>query len=102
MICVIATIDLVPNGREAFLRIFRELAPQVLAEPGCLEYAAMVDLPTGMAAQPAVRPDTVVVVEKWESLAAVEKHLATPHMARFRDETKALRRGLTLHVVGPA
>jgi quinol monooxygenase YgiN len=102
MICVIATIDLVPGSREEFLAVFAELSPKVRAEEGCREYAAMVDLATSLPVQPPARSDTVVVVEKWESVDALEQHLMAPHMQEFRKATEALRRGLSLQVLEPA
>jgi hypothetical protein len=56
----------------------------VRAEDGCLEYGAAVDVPSGLAVQPPLRPDAVIVVEKWSSLPALEAHLEAPHMAAYR------------------
>jgi quinol monooxygenase YgiN len=102
MIAVIATIDLQPGVRKEFLTHFAELAPSVRAEEGCIEYAAMVDLPTSFPAQPPERGDTVVVVEKWESIEALETHLMAAHMRRFRQATEGMRRGISLQVLESA
>ena len=102
MICVLATIDLVPGSRDKFLAIFAELAPQVRAEEGCIEYAVMIDLPTNLPVQPPARGDTVVIVEKWASVEALEQHLMQAHMQEFRKATDALRRNLSLQVLEPA
>jgi quinol monooxygenase YgiN len=44
----------------------------------------------------------VVVVEKWVSLAALEKHLAAPHMLKYREKVKQLVIDVQLQVLEPA
>ena len=66
------------------------------AEKGCLEYTPMIDVPSGLA---SARANVVTVVEKWESLAALEAHLKTPHMAEFRRQTEPLRLSLSLQIL---
>jgi quinol monooxygenase YgiN len=102
MIHVIATIQLVPGRREDFLREFHRLVPLVHAEAGCLEYGPAVDLSANLPAQPAVRPDVVVVVEKWQDLDALQAHLSAPHMAEYRTRVKDLVQGVELRVLSPA
>jgi quinol monooxygenase YgiN len=102
MICVLASIEVASGRRDEFLAVFRQLAPQVRAEAGCIEYAAMVDLPNSVPGQATARPDVVTVVEKWESVAALEAHLMAPHMHQFRKATEQLRRGISLAILEPA
>jgi quinol monooxygenase YgiN len=102
MICVIATIEVAEGRRDELLAAFRQLVPKVLAEPGCLEYGPMVDLPSIMPAQPPERANVVTVVEKWASVEALETHLMAPHMGEFRKTTEALRVGLSLQILQPA
>jgi quinol monooxygenase YgiN len=102
MIHVIATIELAPNKREAFLAEFRKLVPLVRAEAGCIEYGPTTDAVTDIAAQVPPRENVVTVVEKWESLAALKAHLAAPHMAEYRGRVKDLVAGVKLHVLQPA
>jgi quinol monooxygenase YgiN len=101
MICVIATIELVPGRRDELLAAAGEVLPKVRAEAGCIEYGPMIDFPSGLPAQGAVRPNVVMMIEKWESLAALEAHLKTPHMAEFFQRTEHLRRGLSLQILEP-
>lgn len=101
MIHVIATIDLVPGRREAFLDEFRKVVPLVRAEAGCLEYGPTADVPTEIAAQLPYRADTITVVEKWESLDALRAHLQAPHMLAYRPKVKDLVEGVTLQVLQP-
>lgn len=102
MVHVIATIECHPGRRAALLEEFRQIVPVVRAEDGCLEYGAAVDLATGLAAQPPLRPDVAVVVEKWRDLPALEAHLAAPHMSAYRVRVKDLVIQTTLQVLAPA
>ena len=102
MIHVIATIQLAPGTREAFLEEFRRLTPLVRAEDGCVEYGAAVDEPTPIPVQELAGDDAVVVVEKWDSVAALQAHLTAPHMADYRTRVKDFVRGVRLRVLRPA
>lgn len=102
MIHVIASIELAPNQRPAFLSEFHKLIPKVHAEQGCLEYGPAVEVTTPIAIQSPPRADVVVVLEKWESVSALEAHLAAPHMAEYRAATAEMVRELTLQVLEPA
>lgn len=99
MICVVATIETKPGSREDLRKVFEGLVSDVRAEKGCIEYTPMIDVPSSMT---SVRDNVVTVVEKWESLAALEAHLATPHMAEFRRKTVDMRLSLSLQILEPA
>ena len=47
-------------------------------------------------------PNYMVVVEKWESLDALNAHLVAPHMGSYREQVKDLVAGMTLQVLQPA
>ncbi len=102
MIRVIATIELAAGRRDAFLKLFHVLVPKVQAEEGCLDYGPLVDVPTNISAQPAVRPNVVTVVEAWESVEALETHLMAPHMLDYRKAAEGLVMRVTLQVLEPA
>jgi quinol monooxygenase YgiN len=102
MIHVIATIEIVPGKRDAFLAEFHRIVPPVRAEAGCLEYGPTVDVPTGLAAQIPLRENTVTIVEKWESLPALQAHLVAPHMLEYRGRVKDFVAGVKLQVLQPA
>ena len=101
MIHVLATIQLAAGRRADFLAEFDKLVPQVHAERGCLEYGPAIDLATPIAASAAVREDTVVVVEKWESVQALRDHLAAPHMERYREVVKDWVVSVEIRVLEP-
>ncbi len=102
MIHVIATIRLAPGTRDAFLAEFHKLVPHVLAEAGCLAYAPAVDEPTELAVQELAGDDTVVVVEQWESPAALAAHSQAPHMADYRVRVRDFVQSVSLLVLRPA
>ena len=102
MIHVLATVTLNPGTREAFLKVFNANVPNVLAEDGCLEYGAAVDAATDIAVQPPVRPDVVVVVEKWRDVAALKAHSAAPHMAAYRVDARDYITSVSLQILDPA
>ncbi len=102
MISVIATIK-IPEGRRGdFLAEFAKIVPAVRAEQGCIEYGAWVDLPTNIEIQPDERKDTVVCIEKWEGVEALEAHLIAPHMVEFRKAIDGLRVDIGLEILDEA
>lgn len=102
MIHVIATIDLAPGTREAFLAEFRKVIAPVRAEAGCIEYGPAVDADTGIPTQHLIGPDRVTVMEKWENPEALKAHAVAPHMLAYRARVKDYVRGMELRVLAPA
>lgn len=100
MIHVIADIHIAPGKRDEFLEIFRRLMPLVHAEEGCIDYGPTVDAQTGIAAQRRLE-NVVTVVERWSSVAALEAHLAAPHMADYREQVKDLVTNVELRILEP-
>jgi quinol monooxygenase YgiN len=101
VIHVIATITVRPRMREAFLEIFRENVPNVLAEEGCVRYEPCADVETGLPAQGPVREQVVTIVETWESLEHLRAHLGAPHMKAYKEATREMVEGVVLQVVEP-
>ena len=101
MIHVIATISLNPGTRDQFLEHFLWVTPLVRAEAGCIEYGATIDEPTPLKSQELIGPDTVVVVEKWESVAALQAHVAAPHMVEYRVKVNQQVKEVVLQVLRP-
>ncbi len=99
MIFVIASIEVKPGKRDAFLAEFRKNMPNVHAEKGCIEYGPTVDLATEMKAQIPLRENVVTIVEKWESLEALMAHAAAPHMAEYRAKVKDIVVGTSLQIL---
>jgi len=65
MIHVIASIEVKPGKRGAFLKVFKALVPTVKAEKGCIDYGPTVDVKPGLPRQVPYRENAVTIVEKW-------------------------------------
>jgi quinol monooxygenase YgiN len=102
MIHVVATVQVKPGKREEFLKHFRAIVSTVLFEKGCKKYGPTVDLPAGLPRQVDPRPDTVVIVEEWDTLDDLKAHLAAPHMATYREKVKDLVVSAQLQVLQDA
>jgi quinol monooxygenase YgiN len=101
VIYVIATVELKPGTREAFLREFRGNVPKVRAEKGCIEYGPTLDTQSGIKTQIPLREHVVTVVEKWASLEALQAHVSAPHMAAYRERVKDFVLRVSLQVLEP-
>src|SRR5829696_2589279 len=97
MIHVVAIITAKPGQRAAVLEAFQANRPTVLAEAGCIEYAAAVDIEDMGTA--AYGPDAFVVVEKWESVDHLKAHAAAPHMKAYGAKTKEMVASRVIHVL---
>ena len=101
MIHVIAIITAKPGKRDEILKNFKANVPAVHAEKGCIEYGPAVDAQTDLSNQAKVGPDKVVVVEKWEDLAALKAHSVSPHMQAYRVNVNDYVRSVHLLVLDP-
>lgn len=101
MIHVIARITAKPGQRDAILEAFGRNRPNVLAEDGCIEYGAVIDAENGGKVQSPIGSDTFLVVEKWESMEALQAHGASAHMAAYAAETKEFLAERVIHVLAP-
>ncbi len=99
---VVAVLTAKPGKRAEVLAAFNENVPAVHAEDGCIEYGATIDTEGIGSLQTPFGPDTFVVVEKWQSLAHLGAHGASPHMAAFAARVKDLMADRVIHVLSPA
>ena len=102
MVHVLAIITAKPGLRDEILTAFRANLPAVHAEDGCIEYGAAIDAEGVGGLQTPFGDDSFVVVEKWESLAALKAHAAAPHMAAYGAKTKDMIASRVIHVLSPA
>ena len=101
MIHVVAVITAKPGQRAHILEAFAANRAAVLAEDGCVEYNATVDA-KGMPTSPgSFGDDTFVVVEKWESLPALQAHAVAPHMKAYGAKVKDWTDKRLIHVLEP-
>jgi quinol monooxygenase YgiN len=87
MIHVIASIYVREGRMSEFIDIFKSNIPNVLNEPGCIEYLPTIDLPTGLTTQQC-DGNVVTIIEKWHRLDDLEKHFTAPHMLAYRERVK--------------
>jgi quinol monooxygenase YgiN len=101
MINVIAAVRVKSGRRSDFLAVFKRNVPAVRAETGCIEYMPAVDADAGLPMQ-RKDPDLVTVIEKWDSVEALHKHLAAPHMLEYRKQVKDLVESISVQVLREA
>lgn len=102
MIHVIAIITAKPSMRAQILDAFHANMPAVHAEKGCIEYGPATDAADIGPFQTKFGPDTFVVIEKWETPAALQAHAASPHMAAYGAKTRDMIASRIIHVLAPA
>ena len=74
MLLLTAFIEVAPADRDAIRTALTPLIAATRAEDGCAEYACYED---------TQRPGRFVFVERWRDPAALDRHMATPHMATW-------------------
>ena len=99
MIHVVALITAKPGQRAAVLDAFHANMAAVRAEQGCIEYRPTVDAENAGRLQTKLGADAFAVIEKWESLEALQAHAASPHMAAYAAKVKDLLATRVIHVL---
>ena len=102
MIYVIATVELKPNCRSAYLEVLLGNVAAVKAEKGCLEYAPTIDVETDIPIHETYDDNVVTIIEAWEDIAALKNHFNEPHMLAYREKVKDLIKKVTIQVLQPA
>ena len=102
MIHVVATLELEPGKRDLVLAEFAKVVPLVKAEAGCLDYTPAIDAETSVGFQHKIGPNSLMVIERWETLEALQAHDVAPHMQAYRARVKQYIRGREIRVLSPA
>lgn len=90
---VVATIPAKPEAADAIREALKALVAATLEEEGCLAY----DLFESGSA-----PGTFVTVERWTDSAALDAHMAMPHVAAaFAAADGALSGDVAIHPLQP-
>ncbi len=76
MLVVTGTVEVAPEGIEQAAKAAQEMVAETVKEQGCNIYEF---------SQVLGHSNRFRVYEEWESQAALEAHMATPHMAVFQD-----------------
>lgn len=73
-VIVAGEIKINPAGRDGALDLLGPFVAATRAEQGCIAYGFYEDL---------TQPGTIRLYEEWADEAALDAHMATPHMAQF-------------------
>jgi len=101
MIIVIASIHLKEGRMPEFLEIFKSNIPNVTEELGCIEYFPTIDVPSGLTVQ-AGNENVVTIIEKWNTLEDLTRHLSSPHMLEYRKKVKDHVENVSLKILREA
>lgn len=91
MLHVLVTMMIKEDRMEDFLALCKALRPQVLKEKGCLAYDYTREIASPLGIQPPVVANRITLLERWESLEALQAHMETPHMKEAGPKMKDLR-----------
>lgn len=72
---IIATIVAHPEHRETVRQALTAMLAPTRAEIGCQQYDLHID---------QADPNRMVMIERWTDAAALDAHVATPHMAQLK------------------
>ena len=82
MIYVIATSQIKPDQRDAFIAGHKACIAETRKEKGCISYEGHTSIHD---------PNTYVVVERWETREDLNAHGRSPHMKVWREYSAPLR-----------
>jgi quinol monooxygenase YgiN len=82
VIYVVATTQMKPDGREAFIKGHKACIAETRKEKGCIAYEGHVSVND---------PNLYVVVERWESRDDLSAHGKAPHMKVWRELSASLK-----------
>ena len=101
MLTVIAEICIKPGRRTDVLHAIQQLTPTVLEEEGCGSYQALTDHKAQVPWKQH-SPDSIFMVEHWESLRHLEQHQQAGHMEIHRTAIKDDVVDVKIFVLEPA
>ncbi|MDQ8953375.1 putative quinol monooxygenase [Acinetobacter rudis] len=89
MLTIIAQIKIKPDHShfENVINSFKKTTPIVLREEGCLAYNLLIDHDSQASYQTHL-PHTIIMIEQWQSMQHLDKHLLTAHMQDHHERVK--------------
>jgi quinol monooxygenase YgiN len=87
MIYVVATTQVKPEARDAFIAGAKACIAETRKEKGCISYENHISIND---------PNTFVVVERWESREDLNAHARAPHMKVWRELSTPLKSSPTV------
>lgn len=82
MIYVVATTQVKPECRDAFIKGHKDCIAETRKEKGCISYEGHVSVND---------PNLYVVVERWETREDLNAHARAPHLKAWREYSTPLR-----------
>jgi quinol monooxygenase YgiN len=102
MVQLIVTVTTRPGRADDYVAAFAKLASQVRQEKGCIEYGIYRDS-IDRRFDNEVRPDTVILCEKWESVETLQRHTrSSPALMKFREAVKEIKLKSRYQLLVPA
>ncbi|SDG71473.1 putative quinol monooxygenase [Propionivibrio dicarboxylicus] len=98
MVHVLASLYIKEGCLAEFIEIFKANVPNVLKEDGCIEYVPAIDLVTDIPTQDK-NACIVTVIEKWDSLEALQAHSVAPHMLAYGEQVKGMLEKVSLKIL---
>lgn len=80
MVYLIATLDVPPQHRSAFIAAVQELVAASAREEGCISHDCL---------ESTTQPDRFVFLERWETREALDAHPAHAHVKTWRAKFQA-------------
>lgn len=71
---LVGTLKARPDKIEDLTTIIKSIIPDVKKEPGCISYSAHIDRNNA---------NTVVMLEEWENMAALDTHAVAPAFSKL-------------------
>ena len=87
MIYVIATTQVKPENRDAFIEGHKKCIAETRKEKGCISYEGHTSIHD---------PNLYVVVERWETREDLTAHARAPHIKVWREYSTPLRAAPTV------
>ena len=87
MIYVVATSQVKPESRDAFIKGAKECITATRKEKGCISYEGHVSVNN---------PNLYVVVERWETRDDLTAHSKAPHMKVWREYSSQMKTAPTV------
>jgi quinol monooxygenase YgiN len=103
MVHVVAYLTATPGRRQDILDILMPLVPSIQEEPGCVEYTVTTDAEVVGPKHPQTKfgPDTYIVVERWATLADLERHSKLPVVDEFFGKIEGFMADRVVHFLSP-
>lgn len=88
-ILVLANIEPKEGCQDSIIEVSKELIDESLLEEGNIDYQLLKP----------IKGDSLTFVEKWESLDALKRHMASPHFLNFGEESEEFVKDMTIQVI---